>query len=61
MNHFYNDRVSLDMRKKEFRKFRKIAWEKPFGFITIDTLSEPDGGKYRIGLNKFFIPQINFQ
>jgi len=55
-NHIFNDHVSSDMTKEEFRKLCKAAWERPHGFVVIDLSSKKDGGKYRIGLDEFYIP-----
>ena len=43
------------MTKEEFRKFCKKCWEKPHGFTVIDLTSGKDAGKYRDGLDNFFI------
>jgi len=45
INHIYNDHVSQDMSKEEFRKLCKSAWNKPFGFVVIDLTSKKDNGK----------------
>ena len=52
----YNDHVSSDMTKEEFRNVCKLAWEKPYGFVVVDLTSNKDDGKYRIGLDTFYIP-----
>ena len=54
-NYIYNDHVGDDMTKEEFRKFCKKCWEKPYGFAVIDLTSKKDAGKYRSGLDNFFI------
>ena len=55
ISHIYNDHVGDDMTKEEFRKFCKKCWEKPYGFAVIDLTSKKDAGKYRSGLDNFFI------
>ena len=55
INHIYSDHVGDDMTKEEFRKFCKKCWEKPYGFTVIDLTSKKDVGKYRSGLDNFFI------
>jgi len=55
INHVYNDHVSSDMTKEEFRNVCKIAWEKPYGFVVVVLTSNKDNGKYRIGLDTFNI------
>ena len=44
------------MTKEEFWKLCKTAWERPHGFVVIDLSSKKDGGKYRMGLDEFYIP-----
>ena len=56
INHIYNDRVSQDMPKEEFRKLWKTAWERPHGFVVIDLTSKKHIGKYRSGFHTFYIP-----
>ena len=60
INHIYNDHVSSDMTKDEFRNLCKEAWKKPFGFVVIDLSSEINGGKYRSGLDTFYFPNLKF-
>ena len=57
INHIYNDHVSDDMTKEEFRKFCRECWKKPHGFAVIDLTSKKDAGKYRSGFDNFFISQ----
>ena len=56
INHIYNDHVSQDMSKEEFRNLCKTAWEKPHGFVVIDLTSKKHNGKYRSGFDTFYIP-----
>ena len=39
VNHVYNDHISSDMKKEEFRNVCKLAWEKPYGFVVVDLTS----------------------
>jgi hypothetical protein len=55
VNHIYNDHVSSDMSKDEFRSLCKRAWTQPHGFVTIDLTSDKYSGKYRIGFDLFYI------
>jgi hypothetical protein len=57
LNHIYNDHVSTDMQKDEFRKLCKTVWRQPHEFVVIDLTSEKDNGKYRCGFDKFYIIQ----
>ncbi|EDO33832.1 predicted protein, partial [Nematostella vectensis] len=40
INHIYNDHVSTDMPKEEFKKLCKTVWEQPHGFVVIDLTSK---------------------
>ena len=55
INHIYSDHVGEDMSKEEFRRFCRKCWEDPHGFAIIDLTSKKDVGKYRSGLDNFFI------
>jgi hypothetical protein len=55
INHIYNDHVSSDMPKDEFRNLCKRAWRQPHGFVTIDLTSDKRNGKYRVGFDLFYI------
>jgi hypothetical protein len=55
INHIYNDHVSSDMPKEEFRSLCKRAWSQPHGFVTIDLTSDKRNGKYRVGFDLFYI------
>jgi hypothetical protein len=57
VNHIYNDHVSSDMSKDEFRKLCKYAWDQPHGFVVIDLTSKKHNGKYRCGFDNFYIPE----
>ena len=50
--HIYSDHVGDDMTKEEFCK---KCWEKLYGFAVINLTSKKDAGKYRSGLDNFFI------
>src|SRR6218665_297277 len=52
----YNDHVGADdMSKEEFTKLCKSAWGRPHGFVVIYLTSKTNNGKYRCGLDKFYI------
>ena len=56
INHIYNDHVSQDMLKDEFKKLCKTSWDKPHGFVVIDLTSKKFNGKYRDGFDTFYFP-----
>ena len=56
LNDIFEDHVGSDMTKEEFRQLCKAAWEKQHGFVIIDLSSKKRNGKYRSGLNEFYIP-----
>ena len=56
LNHIFEDHVGSDMPKKKFRQLCKVAWEKQHGLVIIDLSSKKHNGKYRRGLDEFYIP-----
>lgn len=56
LNHIHQDHVAVDMPIEEFKNFCKEGWKQPHGFITIDLSSSKHNGRYRHGLDKFYIP-----
>ena len=52
----YTDYVGDDMSKDEFLRFCNNCWSKPYGFVVLDLDSPRDKGKYRCGLDEFYIP-----
>ena len=56
LNHIFDDHVGSDMTKDEFRQLCKTAWEKQHGFVIIDLCSKKHDGKYRSGLDEFYVP-----
>lgn len=61
ISHIYNDHVSTDMPKEEFKKLCKTVWERPHGFVVIDLSSNKCNGKYRCGFDNFYIPAEGLQ
>ena len=59
LNHIFDDHVGSDMTKEEFRQLCKTAWEKQHEFVIIDPSSKKHDGKYRSGLDEFYIPNWN--
>ena len=57
ISHIYNDHASSDMDKEQFKNLCKTAWDKPHSFVVVDLSSDKNNGKYRIGLDVFYIPK----
>ncbi len=57
INHIFNDHVSEDMEKAEFRSLCRSAWRGSYSFLTIDLSSPPESGRYRINFDDFYIPK----
>jgi hypothetical protein len=56
INHIYSDHIGVDdMTIEEFRKLCKTAWDETHGFVVIDLTSKTNKGKYRSGLDTFYI------
>ena len=56
LNHIFDDHVGSDRTKEEFRQLCKTAWKKEHGFVIINLSSKIHDGKYRSGLDEFYIP-----
>ena len=56
LNRIFDDHVGSDMTMEEFRQLCKTAWEKQHEFVIIDLSSKKHDGKYRSGLDEFYIP-----
>lgn len=59
--HIYHDLVSLDdISFEEFVTFCSNVWdEKRHGFIVIDLTRDADSGRYRCGLDRFWLPRYD--
>ena len=53
LNHIFNDHVTSDMTKKEFRQLCKTAWEKQHEFVIIDLGSKNTTANIEVGLTSF--------
>ena len=53
IDHIFNDHVSQDMTKGQFKELCKYAWSKPHNFVVIDLTSPKNYGKYRSGFADF--------
>ena len=57
IDHIYNDYVSTDMSKKEFKYLCKTAWNQPHGFVVIDLTSKKIMVSTDRGLAAFIFPK----
>jgi len=55
IDHIFNDDVSQDMTKEQFKKLCKHAWSKPHNLVVIDLTSPKNCGRYRSGFDDFYI------
>jgi len=55
IDHIFNDHVSQDMTKEQFRKLCKHAWAQPHNFVVIDSTSQKHNRKYRSGFDDFYV------
>ena len=56
LNHIHQDHVATDMSLEEFKTFCNRCWQQPHDFVTIDLSSSKCNGRYRCGLDEFYIP-----
>ena len=59
VENIYQDLVSADMVIKEFKTLCQLAWSKPFGYLIIDLTKDRFLGKYRVGVDQFYLPESN--
>ena len=52
----YQDKISMDMTPNEFKFSTSTCWNEKYQPLTIDMTKDKDIGKYRLGLNSFFVP-----
>jgi len=55
IDHIFNDHVSQDMTKEQFKKLCNHAWSKTHNFVVIDLPSQKHNRKYRSGFDDFSI------
>jgi len=55
IDHIFDDHVSQDMTKEHFKKLCKSAWSKSHNFVVIALTSPKSCGKFRSGLDDFYI------
>ena len=55
IDHIFNDHVSQDIKKEQFKKLCKTAWSKPHNFVVIDLTSSKNCEKCRSGFDNFYI------
>jgi len=59
LSDLHQDHMTGDMRLQEFKDFCYKGWQKPHDFITLDLSSSRNNGRYRHGLDEFYIPYTN--
>ena len=59
VQNIYQDLASADMQIKEFKTLCQIAWSEDYGYLFIDLTKDKYFGKYRVGLNQYFIPETD--
>jgi len=55
IDHIFNDHMSQDMTKEQFKKLCKHTWSKPHNFVVIDLTLPKNCRKYRSGFDDFYI------
>ena len=56
VRNLYQDKASLDMTKKEFKKLTSICWNEKHQPPTFDMTKDRYRGCYGLGLNSIFVP-----
>jgi len=55
INHIFNDNVSQDVTKEQFKNLCKTAWSKPHNFVVINLTLSKNCKKYRSRFDDFYI------
>ena len=55
LNHIFDDQVGSDLTVEEYRQLYKTTWKKQHRFVIIDLSSKQHNGKYRSGIDEFYI------
>jgi len=55
IDHIFNDHVTQDITKEQFKKLCKTVWSKPNNFVVIDLTSPKHNGKFRSGFDDFYV------
>ena len=56
VRNIYQDKASMDMTLDEFKYLTSTCWNKNYQPLTIDMSKDKYMGRYRLGLNKIFVP-----
>jgi hypothetical protein len=56
LQHAYKDHVNTDMKYEHFKDVCAAAWKDRYGFLVVDKDSPINTGRYRVGFDRFIIP-----
>ena len=59
IQNLYLDKGSMDMTLNEFKNLTNICWDPKYHPLTIDMTKDKYTGRYRLGLNSIFVPNIS--
>ena len=59
IRNLYQDKASIDMSFIEFKYLTSTCWNEKYQPLTIDMTKDKFCGRYRLGLNSLFIPDIS--
>ena len=55
----YQDKASMDITLDEFKNLTITCWNEKYQLLTIDMTKDKYTGRYRLGLNRIFVPNTN--
>ena len=55
----YQEKASMDMKLDEFKYLTSTCWNQNYQPLTIDMTKDKYAGRYRLGLNSIFVPDIS--
>ena len=58
VRNIYHDKTFMDMTLDEFKYLTSTCWDQQYQPLTIDMTNDKYTGRYRLGLNSLFVPNI---
>ena len=55
----YQDKASMDVTLDEYKYLSSTCWSEKYQPLTIDMTKDKYQGRYRLGLNSIFVPDIS--
>ena len=57
VQNLYQEKASMDLTLNELKYLNSTCWDKKYQPLTIDMTRDKYTGRYKLGLNSFFLPE----